>query len=257
MLHGSTHPGVAGSELTRLLARFADAPPADTRPVFAERLGHWLGWTGAISLSAALNTGPDVPAVTAAGRPRGRPGEEADFQRVRAALEASIAAGPREPASSPTDFGPYRRHCLDRQQAMQDAIGALRQRLRDALSRRSADGARLAAIDAVMDRTLAEHERSLLGLVPLRLQAHFERLLRSAAARAPESGTLAAGPDTPAAEPDGPAAHTPDPAALDAALATFRDDLDAVLRAELAHRLLPARGLLDTLQDTLLTLPPT
>ena len=61
MQHGSTHPGVAGSELDRLLARLADAPPADGRPAFAERLGHWLGWTGAISLSAALKAAPAVP----------------------------------------------------------------------------------------------------------------------------------------------------------------------------------------------------
>jgi len=216
MLHGSPHPGVAGSELTRLLARLADAPPAPGRPAFAERLGHWLGWTGAITLSAALNGGAAAPV---AGTPRGNGSEEADFQRVRAALEASIAAGPDEPASSPTDFGPLRRHCAARQQAMQDAIGALRQRLRDALSRRSAEGARVAAIDAVLDHTLAAHERSLLGLVPLRLQAHFERLQRSA---------------------DDSAGWT----------RAFRDDMDRVLRAELAHRLLPAQGLLNTLRTT-------
>lgn len=213
MLHGSSRPGVAGSELARFLARLADAPPADARPAFSERLGHWLGWTGAISLAAALGAAPVVPG------PRGRRaagGEEADFQRVRAALEASIAAGPREPVSSPTDFGPYRRHCADRQQAMQEAVGALRQRLRAALACRSADGARLAALDAVLEPALAAQERTLLGLVPVRLQAHFERLQRRA------------GDD-----PRWPAA--------------FRTDLDGVLRAELAHRLLPAQGLLDAL----------
>ena len=214
MLHGSPSPGIAGSELTRLLALLADAPPAHAGLVFAERLGHWLSWTDAISLSAALNAGPSEPAP---GRSRGLGGEEADFQRVRAALEASIAAGSREPASSPTDFGPHRRHCIARQQAMQEALGALRQRLRDALSRRSPALARLAAIDAVMDQTLAAHERRLLGLVPLRLQAHFERLQR------------AAGDDT----------RWPE---------AFHADMDRVLRAELAHRLLPAQGLLDTLR---------
>ncbi len=215
MLHGSHSPGVAGSELTRLLARLADAPPAENRPAFAERLGQWLGWADAISLSAALNAGPPA---TALGQPHGLDGEEADFQRVCAVLQASIAAGPREPASSPTDFGPYRRHCNAQQQAMQDAIGALRQRLRDALSRRSPALARLAAIDAVLDHALAAQERGLLGLVPLRLQAHFERMAR------------AAGDD-----------HTrwPD---------TFQADMDHVLQAELAHRLLPAQGLLDTLR---------
>ena len=214
MLHGSPNPDVAGSELIRLLARLAGAPPTRTGLAFAERLGHWLSWSDAISLSAALNAGPSE---SGPGRSRGPGGEEVDFQRVRAALEASIAAGTRESASSPTDFGSHRRLCIALQQAMHDAVGSLRQRLRDALSRHSPALARLAAIDAVMDRTLAAHERSLLGLVPLRLEAHFERLQR------------ACGNDTDWLE-------------------TFHDDMNLVLRAELAHRLLPAQGLLDTLR---------
>jgi Protein of unknown function (DUF3348) len=214
MLHGSTGPGAVGSELTRLLAGLGHAPPADARPAFAERLGRWLDWTGAISLSAALGAAP-APAPAGAP-PRAAGGEAADFQRVRAALEASIAARPRELATSPTDFAPYRRHCIAQQQAMQSAIGALRQRLRAALVQRSPAGARLAALDAVFDQTLAAQERGLLGLVPLRLQAHFERLQRAAAG---ETGWIE----------------------------TFCDDMQRVLRAELAHRLLPAQGLLDTL----------
>ena len=192
MLHGSTSPGVAGSELTRLLARLADTPSPHTRPAFAERLGHWLSWPGAVSLSAALTASPAAPH---ARHSRIQGSEEADFQRVRAGLETAIAAGPDEPASSPTDFG------------------------RDALAQQSAAGARLAAIDAVMDQALATQERGLLGLVPLRLQAHFESLQRTAQAQG----------------------HWPD---------TFRDDRDRVLRAELAHRLLPAQGLLDTWLQT-------
>ncbi|MBW8831031.1 MAG: DUF3348 domain-containing protein [Burkholderiales bacterium] len=214
MLHGSPSPGVAGSELISLLARIADAPPAASRMAFAERLGHWLSWTDAIALSSVLNAAPSALAPV---RSCGFDGEEADFQRVRVALEASIVAGPRETASSPTDFGPLQRHCIAQQKAMQDSIGALRQRLRDALSRRSPALARLAAIDAVMDQTLAAFERSLLGLVPLRLQAHFERMQR------------AAGDDT-------------------RWLEVFREDMDRVLRAELAHRMLPVQGLLDTLR---------
>ncbi|MCW5667780.1 MAG: DUF3348 family protein [Piscinibacter sp.] len=212
MQHGLPDPGVAGSELTRFLARLAEAPAASARPAFSERLGQWLSWTGAISLSAALNAGAASPTPRAT-RPLGH--EEADFQRVRAALQASIDAGPDEPASSPTDFGPHRRHCAARQHAMQEAVGALRQRLREALAQRSAAGARLAAIDAVLDGALAAQERSLLGLVPLRLQAHFERLQRGA-----------------------------DPHWAD----RFRADRDHLLRAELAHRLLPVQGLLDTLR---------
>ncbi|MDO9316478.1 MAG: DUF3348 family protein [Burkholderiaceae bacterium] len=219
MLHRSPSLGVAGSELTRLLARFAGTPLVDTRPAFAERLCHWLKWTDAASLSAALSASP---AASAPGRARGADAEDADFRCVRTTLEASIAAGPREPASNPTDFGPHRRHCISQQQAMQEAVGALRQRLRDALSRRSPQGARLAAIDAVMDKALTTHERNLLGLVPLRLQTHFDQLQRTA----------------------GDDAHWPK---------TFLQDMNRVLRAELAHRLLPAQGLLDTLRKH----PPT
>ncbi len=217
MLHGSHHPGVVGSELTRLLARLADTPPAAARPVFAERLSHWLGWTGAISLSTALSTAPSAdtsPPSSARAAPRG--GDASDLHRVRASLEAAIAAGPDDTGASSTDFSPYRRHCIAQQQAMQDAIGGLRQRLRDALVRRSPALARLAAIDAVMDESLASQERGLLGLVPLRLQAHFERMARAAG---------------------------DDPQWTRA----FRQDMDHVLRAELAHRLLPAQGLLNTL----------
>ena len=140
----------------------------------------------------------------------------AELAEATAAMARKLAAGPREATSGAIDFAPYRRHCIDQQQAMEAAIGALRQRLRDALSRRSLALARLAAIDAVMDQTLAARERGLLGLVPLRLQSHFEQLQRAAPGDTAWAGTL-------------------------------RDDMDRVLRAELAHRLLPAQGLLDAL----------
>lgn len=220
MLHGTPNPGVTGSELNRLLSLLsdgADAPSPRGRPAFAERLGHWLGWSGAISLSMALN---DAPTAARPGPTRDGGAEEADFQRVRAALSASLAARPHEQATSPTDFAPYRLHCRNQQQAMHDTVAALRQRLRQALSRRSPALARLAAIDAVLDQTLAARERSLLGLVPLRLQSRFERLQ-----------------------------HAARDAEADAWLPIFLDDMQDLLQAELAHRLLPAQGLLDALRN--------
>lgn len=214
MLHRSPSPGAAGSELAHLLACMACTGHAPSRSPFAERLGVWLGWPGAIALSAALNAGPAQPA---SGRWHRQGNAEADFQRVRAALQASIAAGADEPATSPTDFGPHRRHCIAQQQAMHDAVAALRQRLRQALARQSVQGARLAGIDAVLEQALATQEQGLLGLVVLRLQAHFERLQHTSAAGRPWHEV-------------------------------FRDDRDCVLQAELAHRLLPAQGLLDALR---------
>lgn len=229
MLHGSHRPGLAGSELTRLLARLAH--PADTAPAaapaaFAERLGHWLNWTGAITLSGALDAAPLVTLRPAGPAARSAPAVErarADVQQVQAGLLAAIAAGPDEPdvnPTGPTDFGPHRRHCLALQQAMQDRVGALRQRLRELLLHQSPAQARLAAIDHVLDQALATQERGLLGLVPLRLQAHFEGLQRGA--------------------PEGDERW----------LTHFRADMACLLQAELAHRLLPVQGLLAALRPS-------
>jgi len=227
MLNGSNYPGAAGSQLALLLAGLGATPPATPGtatavgvPVFAERLGQWLRWTGAISLSAALESAPGSPAQGPYGA-----GTRADaaaewalaVEHVRETLAHAIAVGCREPASGPADFAPFRRHCLAQQDAMSDAITPLRQGLRAALARQSGALARLAAIDAVMDRALAAEERRLLARVPARLEAHFKVLMQ---------------------RPGDAQAH----------LQNFRNDTARVLRAELAHRLLPARGLLAALQ---------
>ncbi len=213
MLHGSPSPGVAGSELAHLLARLARVNPAPARAALAERLGAWLGWSGAVSLSAVIDASPSVARTS---RKPSCNAEALEFQRVQAALEAALADGPGEPASSPTDFGPHHRHCITQQRAMRVAVAALRQRLRQALAQQSSLGARLAAIDAVLEQALDAREQGLLALIPLHLQTHFENLQRGAAA-APRW------------------------------LETFCEDRNHLLRAELAHRLLPAQGLLATL----------
>jgi Protein of unknown function (DUF3348) len=221
MLHGTYPPGVAGSELTRLLARLSDAPAPDAKPALAERLGSWLGWTGAITLSAALSARSGAAtAASATAAAKAWDAARADMRRVREALEAGIDAGPAERDPSPTDFGPYRRHCQACQQAMQEALPPLRQRLRQRLAAQSAQGAQLAAIDAALEPALDGQQRLLLALVPLSLQAHFER--------------QASGDD-----PDRTGART-----------RIRDELQTLLRAELAHRLLPVQGLLAALNST-------
>jgi hypothetical protein len=213
MLHGAPGPGSDGSDLKHLLDLLADASPAAPRPDFAARLGQWLEWTGAISLSAALQPAANQTATRAAPSVR----EAAvEASQVRARLAASISAGPPEPAAGADDFEPVRRHCTSQQQAMQDAVAALRHRLRRALAQRSPAGARLAAIDAALEQSLAATERSLLAGVTLRLQAHHRRLRQRTG--------------------DGPPwTHR------------FQQDMERVLLAELDHRLLPVQGLLQTL----------
>lgn len=191
----------------------APAGQAGARPDVVERLSEWLGWTGAIELSAALAVPPQRPAP--AGLVPRAQALAAELRRLQQRLQADIAAEPAESLDGPPDFAPWRRHVLGLQQAIESEVLALRQRLRQALAATGAGGARLAAIDAVLEQGLLQRQRSLLGLVPLRLQRHYEQLL-----------------------PGGGAGS----------LQTFHADLQAVLRAELSQQMLPLRGLLAALQ---------
>lgn len=212
MLHGMTNPGVAGSELSRLLARLADGAAADARPVLAQRLADWLGWTGALALSSALTPGAaPTPAAARddAAAQRHQHGAR-DLERVRASLLATIDAGTTDPPESPTDLAPLRRHAVACQAAMQEATAALRTRLRRSLAQAGAAGQRLAAIDEALERAVAPQERALLGLLPARLMQHLA--------------------DHPAID-------------------LHRRTVDHWLRAELDHRLLPCMGLLAAIAE--------
>src|SRR5690606_29791057 len=100
----------------------------------------------------------------------------------------------------------------------------LRGRLRDRLTARSADMARLAEVDAVMEMVLSPREHALLASVPELLSAHFDRL------RPP--------PDSDPSPDNGTTAP-----ATNAWLAVFRRDMQSVLLAELDVRFQPIEGL--------------
>lgn len=263
MTRGTPRLSLTGSPLIRLLARLAEVDAPDSKQAFAERLSQWLGWTDAISLSAALKG--SASGTRSAARPAGATtdGERAslddspqarDCRRARAGLEKALAdeqapdtgrprsgrPAPRHDPSTdmPTDFASYRRRYFTRQQAMDAAIGPLRAQLRTALTHRSPELARLAAVDAVMEQALGERERTLLSMVPVLLEKRFEHL------------RLAAPPDTvdnTPTDPDSPA----QPAAASSTgvwLETFRQDMHSVLHAELDLRWQPIDGLLEALR---------
>jgi hypothetical protein len=230
MVRGLQRGGVTASALIRLLARLTDADIPEPRPAFAERLSQWLGWTDAIALSAALNGGPATHAQVGGAARAGD--DEAEVARVRAALAkaitddgapvASRARAGLPPDADPAaaapeaDFSAHRRRYLAQQQAMDDRIGPLRARLRARLAGRSPALARLAAVDEVMEQALGGHEQRLLAGVPALLERHFARLCR----------------------PEAPAQG----------LCAFRQDMQAVLLAELDVRLQPVDGLLEALR---------
>jgi len=225
-------PGLTDSALIRLLARLTDIDVPESKRDFSDRLSQWFSWTDAISLSAALN-GP-VSAATAVARASAN-AEEAECARVRAGLVSAIAEVGGTPAG--TDFAPHRQRYIARQQAMEMAIGRLRDRLRARLAASAdPDVARLASLDVVMEQVLGAQEQRLLATVPTLLQKHFKRLRAAHEAQVADALALQG------EESDGGV----QPAAV--WLDVFGKDMQGVLLAELDLRFQPVEGLLEALR---------
>jgi len=230
--------------LLRLLSRLGEpGVPASAEPLTA-RLSRWLDWTVAPELSSLLATplptqpllGVPLTEVKALTRELARVRQQlsqAILEPLGSAAAPTVPRRPLRPVSATpppaasallaalpdpeADFAPLRRRCLARQQAMETAIAALRQRLRSALGAATPELARLAALDAVMEQVLAPHERTQLAQLPRALERRFERQQR--AHRAGDTSWL-------------PALH---------------HDLQQLLLAELELRMHPVEGLLEAL----------
>jgi hypothetical protein len=252
MLQAPQRTAVSGPALIRVLARLTDLDVPESSQSLSDRLSQWLGWTDAIGLSTALGSTPPGGAPRAGQPPAAVTGEfghaeEAECARVRNALRKAIVGDstfaaarrhapahvPAQGASADTvvDYAVFRQRYLSIQQTIETAIGNLRGRLRSVLATRTPAMARLAVVDAVMERALSHREHNLLVTVPGLLAGHFERL------RETERATLAA------AEAAGDAAGVRTGAWLD----VFRKDMQSVLLAELDLRFQPVEGLLAAL----------
>nr|WP_134980608.1 DUF3348 domain-containing protein [Xanthomonas axonopodis] len=230
---------LSGPAFIRLLARLSDAHIAQSNHALAERLSQWIDWTRAVAVSKALDGKlpdpddlPEPRPLDAEARARVRTGLAASSVAELDALVVRVRAEARNAAlAGAPDFAPFRQHYLAMQRAMRTATGDLRGRLRDLLALVSADMARLAEVDAVMELTLSPREQSLLNTVPSLLGAHFERLRDAAQAHHRPTDDEAA----PRAVPDG-------------WLDIFRKDMQSVLLAELDVRFHPIEGLLAALR---------
>ncbi|RQR37657.1 DUF3348 domain-containing protein [Burkholderia sp. Bp9143] len=247
MVQAPPRPALSGPTLVRLLARLTDADVAESRQTLSDRLSQWLGWTDAITLSSALNASP--PGVAAGVRGYDA---ERDCARVRHDLAQAITVAHRPPTrrrpgemppppADTADFADFRQSCLSLQQEMETAIGQLRGRLRVALAARASGMARLATLDAIMERVLGARERGLLSAVPALLGTRFERL-RDAERQALADGQAAAALD---AEGDAPSAAAIVPGTW---LDTFRNEMQSILLAELEVRFQTVDGLLAALR---------
>ncbi|MCL4649728.1 DUF3348 domain-containing protein [Burkholderia multivorans] len=250
MVQAPPRATLSGPTLVRLLARIVDADVAASPQTLSDRLSQWLGWTDAITLSSALNASP--PGVAAGVRGHDA---ERDCARVRHDLAQAITAlnRPRArrrpgelppPAADTADFADFRQRYLQLQQEMETAIGQLRSRLRVALAARSSGMARLATLDAIMERVLGARERSLLSTVPALLGTRFERL-REAERQALADASVEPDGDAPA---DASVAAQPRAATPGAWLDAFRDEMQSVLLAELEVRFQTVEGLLAALR---------
>lgn len=212
---------VPGPPFIRLLAALADRNAPRTGPDLSDRLSQWIDWTRAVALSRALDG--RLPAVAESeAEPGSVDALDVECARVRASLVDSITAPPAAGKPVATDATAYRQRCLTVQRAMLTATGRLRGLLRDRLSAGPGELPRLAEVDAAMEQALSPREQLLLASVPALLGAHFERLREDA-------GTTEVDPDS-------------------SWLHLFRNDMQAVLLAELDVRFHPIEGLLAALR---------
>ena len=229
----ATRVPVAGPTFIRLLARIAAVDGQASGLAPSQRLGQWIDWTRAVTLSRALDRPLDAPPMA----PRGHdPADE--VAQARRALELQI--GDREAwdqamahagVDAATGFDQSRKRYIAIQHAMQAATGRLRGSLRDRLARGAPAQARLAELDAVMELVASPREHRLLAAVPGLLAERHLHLNRRASA----------GRDA----PDLLAQVTP---AGDAWPHVLRQDMQDLLLAELDVRFMPIDGLLAALR---------
>lgn len=210
---------------------------ADSRQSFGERLAQWLDFKDAISLYSVLHGGLSDGASRSPATASVRSLQE-ELHRVRDSLVDAIRTDIQLDAHKVTDltglssdveaeFLPYHRSYLAHQRSMQSALSSLRAQVRSALAEHSAPGRRLAALDSVLEQSLAARERSLLAISPMLLRKRFEHLLL-------KGGALSAADSMQGASPED---WRPQ----------FCREVQAVLLAELDLRLQPVFGLMDAL----------
>ena len=227
------------SPLLRLLDELRLAEGSAGTTTLAERLGQWMGWTDAITLSSALQGSGEAPASASANAVADALAPAAKtLSKLRADITARLP--PESPIHPAAEYPEYRQYHLARQRMMLSRIGPARAELRQRLARQSSALRQLAALDAAWDEALAARERHLLARLPAWLEDHFRRL-RAAHPDPNPAATLA----VPGATPS-----TTLPA-LPAWLTRFRQDQRTLLLAELDLRLQPLEGLAEALDADL------
>lgn len=243
------------SKLIRCLADLALAEAVDPGDAFAEKLGLWVHFTDAITLSAVHNDGVAISPIT---KTKARHDEQtgaratvrADVERIQSILTDSIIKScssgsgkthiklPEPILELPPDlaaaYAPYRRFYEAHQRDMELSIQPLRVNVREVLGKASPKLRKLAELDATFEKILRDRERQLLSKVPVLLKKRFEQLFKEHQQKLVDTQQV-----------DNPAGWMQ----AGAWLARFCNDMQMLLLAELELRLQPTMGLIEAYQQ--------
>jgi Protein of unknown function (DUF3348) len=245
------------SKLIRCLADLNIVDAVDPGNAFAEKLGLWIHFADAITLSAVHNDSiasrPTIqPKIQHDEQVAPRAAAGIEFDRIQALLMNSIMKScspdpgkthislPTPKLELPMDlavaYALYRRFYEAHQRDMELSIQSLRINIREAVAKASPRLKKLADLDATFEKILRDRENKLLSKVPALLRKRFEELFKE------HQQKLA---DTQQA--DNPVEWTQ----AGGWLARFCNDMQMLLLAEVELRLQPTMGLIEAFkQDT-------
>ena len=247
MMSTASHSTQSHSRLIRFLSDLALVDFETVNRDFAERLGLLLNFSDSILLADALKAPVAVPSDTASGNtsPGSEPLDAADarvrFLRARGsmveAIVASCVPGSTTRIKWPTpgtgdnalSFDPFWRFYAAHQRDMDLGVRALRTTVREAMSTASEPLRQLVALDVVLEDTLWDHSRRLLAVVPRFLEKRFNWLQQQAQEQN-DANALSSGWQM-----------------------QFSGDLQGLLLAELDIRLQPVLGLVEALNNEVIT----
>lgn len=239
------------SALLRCLADLAVMDAAEPENAFAEKLGLWIHFTDAITLSAVHGDDAASRWNAAHALPAGADfAVGTEFGRVQAALANSIikcfspgqtqglvglpAPDPDLPADLAAAYKPYRRFYETHQRNMESRIRPLKISVRETVARASPRLRKLAELDGTLEKILRDRESRLLMSVPVLLEKRFRHLFKSHQQKLAD-----------ARQADNPQLWTQ----ANGWLTHFCSDMQMVLLAELELRLQPTVGLIEALQQ--------
>lgn len=245
MTRALTRTHFHSSQLIRTLADLAVLETTGPAAAFGEKLGLWIDFADAITLTGVLNTNTlDAPSAVQA---LVGPSVADEFAKARAALAGGItkSSAPNtgrtraelswptldEPLEDPKVYTPLRRYHQAHQRDMENSARSLRAKVREGVAAAAPQLRQLVALDAAYEGILIEREARLLATLPSLMEKRFNQLRKAYLQTQPAD--------------DKPALWM-QPGAW---LARFCTELQTVLLAELDLRLQPAVGLLEALHN--------